>query len=62
MGLGMMFSFIARVEGGRMSAFLSLYLISNKDKGYFWCIGILQSFFCFRIAVAKYCLSTPKIV
>ena len=54
--------FIARIESGRISAGSSLHLISDKGDGHFRYIGILRSFFCFCIAVAKYCSSTPEIV
>ncbi len=53
--LGMVSSFIAKVKSGKIFTFSSLYLISGKGKGYFQYIKMLQSFFHFRIAVAKYC-------
>ena len=62
MDLDMVLLFIAKVRSRRMSAFLSLHLISGKDKGYFRYIGMLQLFFCFYITVAKYCSSTLEIV
>ncbi len=59
---GMVPSFIARVGNGKMSAFSSLYLISDKEKGHFWCIEMLRLFFCFHIVVAKYYSSIPEMV
>lgn len=47
---------------GRRSTFLRLHLISAKGDIPLQYIGILESFFCFRIAVAKYYSKTPKML
>lgn len=49
-------------ESGRRSPFSRLHLISAKGDVYLQYIGILQSFFGFRIAVAKYCSRTLEML